>query len=113
MAKWSIPDLLNIPANLLDLPLLERVYIPNLVPSLFTFNKAHAKLINNCTSSPRLLKVLHKWNKEHKFKCFIEVGPSPTLTDMAICTLKTKYKAEIRLLKPQILSLLQWLLPQS
>ncbi len=65
MAKWSITDLLNIPANLLDLPLLERVYIPNLVPSLFTFNKAHAKLINNRTSSPCLSKVLCKWNKEH------------------------------------------------
>jgi len=65
MAKWSIPDLSKkIPANLLDPSLLEKVYIPNLVASLFTVNKAYAELIYNCTSSLHLLKVLHKWNEE-------------------------------------------------
>ncbi len=66
MAKWSIPDLLKkIPTNLLDLSLLEKAYIPNLVASPFTVNKAYAELIYNHTSSPHLLKVLRKWNEEH------------------------------------------------
>jgi len=110
------------------------VYIPNLVASPFAVNKAYAELIYNRTSSPRLSKVLRKWNEErwdapeqrqklawvllvellsyqfassvrwietqdlffeqYKFERFIEVGPSPTLTGMAIRTLKSKYETK-------------------
>jgi fatty acid synthase subunit alpha, fungi type len=49
----------------LDPSLLERVYIPNLVASPFTVNKAYAELIYNRTSLPRLSKVLRKWDEEH------------------------------------------------
>jgi len=59
----SAPDLLKKTlTNLLDPSLLEGVYIPNLVISLFIVNKAYAKLIFNHTLSPRLSKVLFKWN---------------------------------------------------
>ena len=124
----------KIPANLLDPSLLEAVYIPNLVASPFTVNKAYAELIYNRTSSPRLSKVLRKWDEEHwdapeqrqklawvllvellsyqfaspvrwietqdlffgqyKFERFVEIGPSPTLTGMAVRTLKAKYEAK-------------------
>ena len=50
----------KIPTNLLDPSLLEAVYIPNLVASPFTVNKADAVLIYNCRSLPHLLKVLRK-----------------------------------------------------
>lgn len=124
----------KIPANLLDPSLLEAVYIPNLVASPFTVNKEYAELIYNRTSSPRLSKVLRKWDEEHwdapeqrqklawvllvellsyqfaspvrwietqdlffqryKFERFIEIGPSPTLTGMAVRTLKAKYETK-------------------
>jgi fatty acid synthase subunit alpha, fungi type len=128
-------DLLKkISSTLLDPSLLEGIYIPNLIPSPFAVNKAYAELIYNRTSSPRLSKVLRKWNEEgwdapeqrqklawvplvellsyqfaspmcwietqdlffgqYKFECFIEIGPSPTLTGMAVCTLKAKYEAK-------------------
>jgi fatty acid synthase subunit alpha len=48
----------------LDPSLLEGVYIPNLVASPFAVNKAYAELIYNRTSSPRLSKVLRKWDEE-------------------------------------------------
>ena len=48
----------------MDPSLLERVYIPNLVASPFAVNKAYAELIYNRTSSPRLSKVLRKWDEE-------------------------------------------------
>ena len=64
-ANLFIPDLSKkIPANLLDPSLLEGVYIPNLVASPFVVNKAYAELIYNRTSSPRLSKVLRKWDVE-------------------------------------------------
>jgi 3-oxoacyl-ACP reductase-like protein len=118
----------------LDPSLLERVYIPNLVASPFTVNKDYAELLYNRTSSPRLSKVLRKWDEErwdapeqrqklawvilvellsyqfaspvrwietqdlffeqYKFERFIEIGPSPTLTGMAVRTLKAKYEAK-------------------
>lgn len=124
----------KIPAALLDPSLLERVYIPNLVAAPFTVNKTYAELIYNRTSSPRLSKVLRKWDEEHwgapeqrqklawvllvellsyqfaspvrwietqdlffeqyKFERFVEIGPSPTLTGMAVRTLKAKYEAK-------------------
>jgi len=63
--KWTAPDLSKkIPADLLDPSFLERVYIPNLVASPFTVNKGYAELIYNRTSSPRLSKVLRKWDEE-------------------------------------------------
>ena len=134
-SKWTVPDLSKkIPANLLDPSLLEKVYIPNLVASPFTVNKGYAELIYNRTSSPRLSKVLRKWDEEHwdapeqrqklawvilvellsyqfaspvrwietqdlffeeyKFERFIEIGPSPTLTGMAVRTLKAKYETK-------------------
>lgn len=130
-----MPDLSKkIPADLLDPSLLERVYIPNLVASPFTVNKDYAELLYNRTSSPRLSKVLRKWDEErwdapeqrqklawvilvellsyqfaspvrwietqdlffeqYKFERFIEIGPSPTLTGMAVRTLKAKYEAK-------------------
>jgi fatty acid synthase subunit alpha len=133
--KRSAPDLSKkIPANLLDPSLLEGVYIPNLVASPFAVNKDYAELIYNRTSSPRLSKVLRKWDEEHwdapeqrqklawvllvellsyqfaspvrwietqdlffqryKFERFIEIGPSPTLTGMAVRTLKAKYETK-------------------
>lgn len=129
--KCSATDLSKkIPADLLDPSLLENVYIPNLVASPFTVNKEYAELIYNRTSSPRLSKVLRKWDEEdwgapeqrqklawvllvellsyqfaspvrwietqdlffqrYKFERFIEIGPSPTLTGMAVRTLKAK-----------------------
>ena len=48
----------------MDPTLLEGVYIPNLVASPFAVNKAYAELIYNCTSSPRLSKVLRKWDDQ-------------------------------------------------
>jgi malonyl CoA-acyl carrier protein transacylase len=118
----------------LDPSLLEAVYIPNLVASPFTVDKAYAELIYNRTSSPRLSKVLRKWDEErwdapeqrqklawvllvellsyqfaspvrwietqdlffeqYKFERFIEIGPSPTLTGMAVRTLKAKYEVK-------------------
>ncbi len=54
----------KIPADLLDPSLLEDVYIPNLIASPFTVNKEYAELIYNRTSSPRLSKVLRKWDEE-------------------------------------------------
>jgi fatty acid synthase subunit alpha, fungi type len=125
----------EISFTLLDLSLLEGVYIPNLIASPFAINKAYAELIYNRTSSPRLSKVLRKWNKErwdapeqrqklawvllvvellsyqfaspvrwiktqdlffgqYKFERFIEIGPSPTLTGMAVRTLKARYEAK-------------------
>ncbi len=135
LSKWSVLDLSKkIPADLLDPSLLEGVYIPNLVATPFTVNKGYAELIYNRTSSPRLSKVLRKWDEEHwdapeqrqklawvllvellsyqfaspvrwietqdlffeqyKFERFIEIGPSPTLTGMAVRTLKAKYEAK-------------------
>ena len=131
--KRFVADLSKkIPANLLDPSLLEGVYIPNLVASPFAVNKDYAELIYNRTSSPRLSKVLRKWDEEqwdapeqrqklawvllvellsyqfaspvrwietqdlffqqYKFERFIEIGPSPTLTGMAVRTLKAKYE---------------------
>ncbi|KAI9439787.1 fatty acid synthase [Lactarius indigo] len=124
----------KIPADLLDPSLLEDVYIPNLVASPFAVNKEYAELIYNRTSSPRLSKVLRKWDEErwdspeqrqklawvllvellsyqfaspvrwietqdlffqrYKFERFIEIGPSPTLTGMAVRTLKAKYETK-------------------
>ena len=118
----------------MDPSLLEETYIPNLVASPFTVNKGYAELIYNRTSSPRLSKVLRKWDEErwgapeqrqklawvilvellsyqfaspvrwietqdlffeqYKFERFIEIGPSPTLTGMAVRTLKAKYEAK-------------------
>jgi fatty acid synthase subunit alpha, fungi type len=54
----------KIPSTLLDPSLLEGVYISNLITSPFAVNKAYAELIYNRTSSPRLSKVLRKWNEE-------------------------------------------------
>ena len=133
--KRSVADLSKkIPADLLDPSLLEGVYIPNLVASPFTVNKEYAELIYHRTSSPRLSKVLRKWDEErwdapeqrqklawvllvellsyqfaspvrwietqdlffqqYKFERFIEIGPSPTLTGMAVRTLKAKYETK-------------------
>src|SRR6267142_610722 len=65
LSKWFAPDLSKkIPADLLDPALLEGVYIPNLVASPFTVSKGYAELIYNRTSSPRLSKVLRKWDEE-------------------------------------------------
>jgi len=44
--------------------LLEGVYIPNLVASPFVVNKTYAELVYNRSSSPRLSKVLRKWDDE-------------------------------------------------
>jgi Fatty acid synthase type I helical domain len=54
----------KIPANLLDPLLLEGVSVPNLVALPFAVNEACAELIYNRTSSPRLSKVLRKWDEE-------------------------------------------------
>jgi len=62
-AKWFVPDLSKITANLLDPSLLEGVYIPNLVTSPFVVNKAHAELIYNRTSLPSL-ESSRKWDEE-------------------------------------------------
>ncbi|KAH9960537.1 hypothetical protein BGW80DRAFT_1232215 [Lactifluus volemus] len=123
----------KIPSTLLDSLLLEGIYIPNLIASPFAINKAYAELIYNHTLSPRLSKVLYKWDEEHwdapeqwqklswvllvellsyqfaspmrwietqdlffgqyRFERFIEIGPSSTLTGMAVRTLKAKYEA--------------------
>jgi len=48
----------------LDPALLEGVDIPNLVALPFAVNKAYAELIYNRTSSPRLSKVLRKWDDQ-------------------------------------------------
>ena len=48
----------------MDPSLLEGVYIPSLVASPFTVNKAYAKRIYSRTSLLRLSKVLHKWDEE-------------------------------------------------
>ncbi|KAH9973580.1 hypothetical protein BGW80DRAFT_1252123 [Lactifluus volemus] len=124
----------EIPSTLLDPSLLEGVYIPNSIASPFAVNKVYAELIYNRTSSPRLSKVLPKWDEEHwdapeqrqkfarvllvellsyqfasplrwietqnlffgqyRFERFIEIGPSLTLTGMAVRTLKAKYEAK-------------------
>jgi hypothetical protein len=44
--------------------LLEGVSVPNLVVLPFAVNEACAELIYNRTSSPRLSKVLRKWDEE-------------------------------------------------
>ncbi|KAF8271214.1 fatty acid synthase [Lactarius quietus] len=102
----------KIPAKLLDPSLLEGVYIPNLIATPFAVNKEYAELIYNRTSSPRLSKVLLellsyqfaspvRWIEtqdlffqQYKFERFIEIGPSPTLTGMAVRTLKAKYETK-------------------
>jgi fatty acid synthase subunit alpha, fungi type len=108
-------------------------YIPNLVARPFEVFREYAQLIYDQTSSPRLDKVLRKWDQEDwagaaqrqklaytilvellayqfaspvrwietqdrlftefAFERLVEVGPSPTLTGMATCTLKAKYEA--------------------
>ena len=46
----------------MDPTLLEGVYTPNLVASPFVVNKAYPELIYYSPSSPRLSKILHKWD---------------------------------------------------
>jgi hypothetical protein len=61
--------------------LLEGVYIPNLVASPFVVNKAYAELIYNRSPSPRLLKVLRKWDDELPLE---ELGAASDLVTPAI-----------------------------
>jgi hypothetical protein len=101
-SKWCIPDLSKkIPANLLDPSLLEGVYIPNLVASPFAVNKAYAELIYNRTSSPRLSKVLRKWDEERTKRRFI----------INLKTNRRQPQIQMRLPKRQILPSLRWPLP--
>ena len=39
-------------------------YIPNLIAKPFDVTREYAQVIYDQTSSPRLDKVLHKWDKE-------------------------------------------------
>src|SRR6267154_4959330 len=41
-----------------------------------------------------LIETQDLFFKQYKVECFIEVGSSPTLTDMATCILKAKYGAK-------------------
>lgn len=124
----------KINPSLLNPDMLAGKYIPNLVAKPFAVTKEYAQLIYDQTSSPRLDKVLKKWDQEgwaspeqrqklaytilvellsyqfaspvrwietqdllftqFCFERFIEVGPSPTLTGMAMRTLKAKYEAQ-------------------
>ena len=110
-------------------------YIPNLVAKTFDVSREYAQLIYDQTSSPRLDKVLKKWDqdnwaspeqrqglayiilvelfayqfaspmcwietqdhlfKDFTFERFIGIGPSPTLTGMAMRTIKVKYEAQV------------------
>ena len=45
-----------------------------------------------CMGHPH--RVLSLFFKQYKFECFIEIGPFPTLTGMAVRTLKAKYEAK-------------------
>ncbi|KAI0311286.1 acyl transferase domain-containing protein, partial [Amylostereum chailletii] len=45
--------------------MLEGKYVPNLVAKPFAVTKEYAQLIYDQTSSPRLSKVLKKWDEEH------------------------------------------------
>ena len=107
---------------------------PNLIAKPFDVSREYAQIIYDHwqTSSPKLDKVLKKWEQEKwasaksrqklaytilikllayqftspvrwiqtqdllfttfNFECLVELGPSPTLTGMATCTLKTKYE---------------------
>jgi fatty acid synthase subunit alpha len=107
-------------------------YIPNLIAKPFQVSREYAQIIYDQTSSPRLDKVLKKWEEDKwasaenrqqlaytilvellayqfaspvrwietqdilftsfKFERLVELGPSPTLTDMATRTLKAKYE---------------------
>jgi fatty acid synthase subunit alpha, fungi type len=108
-------------------------YVPNLVAKPFDVFHEYAQRMYNQTSSPRLDKVLRKWEEDRwadaaqrqklaciilvelmayqfaspvrwietqdllfvnfAFERLIELGPSPTLTGMAIRTMKAKYEA--------------------
>ncbi|KAF4614083.1 hypothetical protein D9613_007929 [Agrocybe pediades] len=107
-------------------------YIPNLIAKPFQVSREYAQIIYDQTSSPRLDKVLRKWEEDKwdspenrqqlayiilvellayqfaspvrwietqdllfsqfNFERLIELGPSPTLTGMAVRTLKAKYE---------------------
>ncbi|KAE9383824.1 hypothetical protein BT96DRAFT_1008738 [Gymnopus androsaceus JB14] len=91
-------------------------YIPNLIAKPFDVLREYAQIIYNQTSSPRLGKVLRKWDEDKwesaakrqqlayiildllfaqfHFEWLIELGPSPTLTGMATRTLKAKYEMQ-------------------
>ena len=109
-------------------------YIPNLIARPFEVSRAYAQQIYDQTSSPRLDKVLKRWDEDgwakadtdpiqrqklayvilvellayqfaspvrwietqdllftdFTFERLIEIGPSPTLTNMATRTMKAK-----------------------
>ncbi|PFH52946.1 hypothetical protein AMATHDRAFT_138867 [Amanita thiersii Skay4041] len=122
----------KINATHLNPDLLVGKYIPNLIAKPFAVSREYAQVIYDQTSSPRLDKVLKKWDDENwgakvrsqelayiilvellayqfaspvrwietqdrlftefGFERLIELGPSPTLTGMAVRTLKAKYE---------------------
>ncbi|KAL0953237.1 hypothetical protein HGRIS_004490 [Hohenbuehelia grisea] len=122
----------KIRADHLNPDMLVGKYIPNLVARPFDVSQEYAQLIYDQTSSPRLDKVLKKWDQENwgsaeqrqklayiilvellayqfaspvrwietqdrlftefAFERLVELGPSPTLTGMAVRTLKAKYE---------------------
>ncbi|KAK2463415.1 hypothetical protein APHAL10511_004501 [Amanita phalloides] len=122
----------KINAKHLNPDLLVGKYIPNLIAKPFEVTREYAQTIYDQTSSPRLDKVLRKWDEEdwgspaqrqelaytilvellayqfaspvrwietqdrlftdYSFERLIEIGPSPTLTGMAVRTLKAKYE---------------------
>ena len=107
-------------------------YIPNLIAKPFEVSRNYAQIIYDQTSSPKLDKVLKKWDQDNwasaenrqklayiilvellayqfaspvrwiqtqdllfttfNFERLVELGPSPTLTGMAVRTLKAKYE---------------------
>jgi len=122
----------KINATHLNSDMLVGKYIPNLIAKPFQVSRKYAHIIYDQTSSPRLDKVLKKWEEDKwasaenrqqltyiilvellayqfaspvrwietqdllftsfNFKRLVELGPSPTLTGMATCTLKGKYE---------------------
>jgi len=122
----------KINPNHLNPDMLIGKYIPNLIAKPFEVSREYAQIIYDQTSSPRLDRVLKKWDEDDwaspeqrqmlayiilvellayqfaspvrwietqdrlftqfKFERFIELGPSPTLTGMAMRTLKAKYE---------------------
>ncbi|KAE9385207.1 hypothetical protein BT96DRAFT_1007268 [Gymnopus androsaceus JB14] len=90
-------------------------YIPNLIAKPFDVSQEYAQIIYNQTSSPRLGKVLRKWDEDKwgsavkrqqliqmqdllfaqfHFEQLIKLGPSLTLTGMATHMLKAKYEMQ-------------------
>ena len=122
----------KIDGSALDPDMLIGRYIPNLIAKPFEVTKSYAEIIYNQTSSPRLDKVLRRWEEDQwesednrqklaytiliellayqfaspvqwiktqdllfasfNFERLVEIGPSPTLTGMAVRTLKAKYE---------------------